>query len=363
VINNAFLVMEFDELTEGGMAFINFSKDLLEKGIPHLLPKEKVVIEILERVEATPLIISACKRLKEEGYILSLDDYVCQESYQQIFELSDIVKIEFNSMPKEQQRTLIKANKHKIRFLAEKVETREEYLLAVEMGYELFQGYFFCKPVIMKGKEIEGPNPNLLGVVSELNQQEPKFERITGIIERDIGLSYKLLKLANSIFFAAVKKFSSINEAIVRLGVEEMRRWIYLMMIKEIRTPENNELVKLSVIRAKLMELLAIELGLKDKSFEYFLTGMFSSIDILLNKEMESIIETLSLSRDVEDALMGYHNAMRKVLNTILIHEMGNWENWDTSQLKNGNRTLSKDRFMDLYFEAILWSIEMDFSK
>ncbi len=363
VINSAFLVMQFDELTEGGMAFINFSTELLERGIPHLLPKEKVIVEILEHVDATDEIVDACKRLKDCGYTISLDDFVFKESYVPLLEMADIVKIEFGAVSIADQKKLIQKYKHKIKFLAEKIETREDYQLAVSMGYELFQGFFFSKPVIMKGKEIEGPNPNLYRVVSELNKQEPEFESITCIIERDIGLSYKLLRLANSIYFAAATKFNSINEAIVRLGVEEMRRWVYLMMLKEIRTVENSELVKTSIIRAKLMELLAINLGLKEKSFEYFLTGMFSSIDILLNRDMDDVLEDLSLSRDVEDALLGYLNDIRKILNIVLVHEMANWESWENISIEVGDASISKERFMDLYFEAILWSMEMDFRK
>jgi len=363
VINSAFLVMQFDELTEGGMAFINFSTELLERGIPHLLPKEKVIVEILEHVDATEETVEACKKLKEAGYTISLDDFVFKDSHIPILDMAHIVKIEFNKTPIAEQKKLIQEYKHKIRFLAEKIETREDYQLAVSMGYELFQGYFFSKPVIIKGKEIAGPNPNLFRVVSELNNREPEFEKITGIIERDINLSYKLLRLANSVYYAASQKFTSINDAIVRLGIDEMRRWVYLMMLKEIRTVENSELVKTSIIRAKLMELLAIEMGMKEKGFEYFLTGMFSSIDTLLNREMDDILEDLALSRDVEDALLGYLNDMRKILNTVLIHEMANWENWDNVNIRVGDRTVSKERFMNLYFEALLWAVEVDFGK
>ena len=144
LINNAFFAMQFNELTHGTKAFINFSGDMLEKEIPLLLPKEAIVVEILERVIASDKIIQACKKLKKEGYTLALDDFVFHESYLPLMELADIIKIEFSIVDYDMQRQLINKYGDKIKFLAEKIETREEYQMALEMGYSYFQGYFLA---------------------------------------------------------------------------------------------------------------------------------------------------------------------------------------------------------------------------
>jgi len=221
LIHNAFLVMQFDDLTNGNRAFINFSEDLLEKEIPFLLSEDTIVVEILERVKVTDTLIKSCKKLKENGYTIALDDYIFQETFLPLVKLADIIKVEFNGSDLDQQRKLIKENKEKT-FLAEKIETIEDYRIALNMGYDLFQGYFFSKPVILTGKKIEILNSSLIKMIEALNQEEPDLQQITEIIEKDLALSYKLLKMANSVIFASKSRIYSIKQALVRLGIEEM---------------------------------------------------------------------------------------------------------------------------------------------
>ena len=363
VINNAFLLMQFEELTGGTKAFINFTGELIEKRIPHLLPKETIVIEILETVEVTETIIEACRKLKDQGYTLALDDFIFEESRIDFLEVADIIKVEFNEVPHDVQKRYISRLGHRVKFLAEKIETQEEFQQAVTMGYELFQGYFFTKPIIIARRELKNLSPNLIRIISELSHHEPEFETITGFIERDIGLSYKMLKLANSVFYGSNQKYLSIREAVIRLGIDELKRWVYLLMLRDIRGAQNSELVKTCIIRAKLMELLAVEMGMGQRSYEFFLTGMFSSIDVLLNREMKDILEELSLAAEVSAALIGRHNDQRILLNIVLAHEKANWDKWDKIECQESAGNISKKRFMALYLEALSWTMEMDLNK
>lgn len=358
VINNAFLVMQFDELTSGTKAFINFSQELLEKEIPTLLPSDTIVVEILERVEPSESVITACRKLKEKGYILALDDFVFYESYQPLVEIADIIKIEFPVVGLDKQREFIKKYQHRIKFLAEKIETREEYQFAIDMGYSYFQGYFFSKPIMIASKEIEGLNASLLRIINELNIEEPNYQNITEIIEKDLGLSYKLLKLANSVFFASKHKIYSIKQALVRLGIGELRKWIYLMMFKEMQSPENKELIKICLVRGKLMELIALETGKKNKHLEFFLTGLFSSIDILLNRDMESILKELSLTIDVKAALRGDTNELYIALDMVLSYEAANWAKVESLGLL---RRVQREKFLSLYIEALKWTMALEY--
>jgi len=163
LINNAFLTMNIDELIDETKAFINFPQKLLIEEIPLLLSSDSVVVEVLENVEINENVIEACKKLREKGYIITLGDFVIsKESFLPLMEIAHIVKIEFSAVNYIKQRQLIKQYQNRIKFLADKVETREEYQLAMDMGYDYFQGYFFSKPVIIKGKEIESLNINLI---------------------------------------------------------------------------------------------------------------------------------------------------------------------------------------------------------
>ena len=347
VINNAFLTMHFQELTGGTKAFINFSDDMLKKEIPLLLPKSAIVVEVLEEVEVSDSLIDACKKLKEKGYTIALDDFVFKESYIPLIELADIIKIEMSNIDCYIKKPLI--NK-KISFLAEKVETRDDYQLALSMGYDYFQGYFFSKPTIIKSKEIGSININIMRILDALKEEEPDYQKMTEIIETDIDLSYKLLRLSNSVIFGTRNKIHSIKHALVQLGITELRKWIYVLMLKEIQNVENKELIKTCLIRAKLMELLAVEIGDGLKKSEYFLTGMFSSIDALMNTSMDKIINELPLAIDIKKALLGEDNDIKKMLD-IVMNEEG----------KNENIILTQDVFMNCYLDALTWFMDLNY--
>jgi len=356
LIHNAFLVMQFDDLTNGNRAFINFSEDLLEKEIPFLLSEDTIVVEILERVKVTDTLIKSCKKLKENGYTIALDDYIFQETFLPLVKLADIIKVEFNGSDLDQQRKLIKENKEKT-FLAEKIETIEDYRIALNMGYDLFQGYFFSKPVILTGKKIEILNSSLIKMIEALNQEEPDLQQITEIIEKDLALSYKLLKMANSVIFASKSRIYSIKQALVRLGIEELKKWVYLMALRGIQNKRNQELINNCLIRGKLMELIALETGMKNKHLEFFLTGMFSSIDTLLNRNMEDIIDELPLTEDVKEALLKKDNELKKVLDIVLCYEMANWVEPGKRFIDN----MANDCFVNLYIKALRWVNEVSY--
>jgi EAL and modified HD-GYP domain-containing signal transduction protein len=353
LISNAFLTMDIHELTDETKAFINFSEKLLIEEIPLLLPADSVIVEVLENVEINENVIEACKKLREKGYTIALGDFVIsKESYLPLMEIAHIVKIEFSAVNYLKQRQLIKQYKNKIKFIADKVETREEYQLAVDMGYDYFQGYFFSKPVIIKGKEIDSLNINLIKIMGLLNSKEPDYQQITEIIESDLGLSYKLLKLANSAFFGSKNRIQSIKQALVQLGILEIRKWIYVMMLKDIQIIENKELIKTCFIRAKFMELLATETGMDDKRLEYFMTGMFSSIDVLLNKDMNIIVNEISLTDDVKDALLGVNNKIKNVLDMVINFELLKWNSFGVNKKALG---ITQEKFMSFYTKALMW--------
>lgn len=358
LISNSYLNMHFSELTDGTKGFINFSEKMLIEQIPLILPKELTVVEILERVEITDELIEACKKISDKGYTIALDDYIFDESSLPLLEIADIVKVEFPFVEHEIQRKLISKYKNRIKFLAEKVETREEYKLALDMGYDYFQGYFFSKPVIIKSKEVDNLNVNLILILEMLNQKEPDFQKMAEVIQSDLGLAYKLLKLANSALLGTRNKIISIKHALVQLGIIEISKWIYVLLLRDVQTVENKELIKTCLIRAKLMELLAIDIGMRNKKLDYFLTGMFSSIDVLTNRDMKEILDELPLSDDVKDALLGKCNEIREMLDMIL-----NYENlrWMEMESKLTDTDISQEKFMNRYIEALTWVTNSDY--
>lgn len=358
LINNSFLSMHFYELTSGTKAFINFSQDMIIEEIPLLLPKESIVVEVLERIEINDELIESCKNLSRNGYTIALDDFIFDESYIPLIEIAHIIKIEFPLVELESQRNLIKKYKNRIKFLAEKVETREQYQQALDMGYDYFQGYFFSKPMIIRSKEVDVLNMNLFFILDILNKEEPDFHDMAEAIKSDLGLAYKLLKLANSALLGTRHKIESIKHALVQLGTVEISKLIYLLLLRDIQSVENKELIKTCLIRAKLMELLAIDIGKRNENLEYFLTGMFSSIDVLTNRDMKEILEELPLREDVKRALLGESNEIRKMLDMIISYE---GLKWDEEKVKDISTSITQEVFMNRYFKSLIWVMKTDY--
>lgn len=357
LICNSFLVFDINDLTDGKKAFINFSKGLIKNNVPLLLPKQNIVIEILEREDTTQEIIDACKKMRDMGYMLALDDFVFEEKFLSLMDTIDIVKIEFPLIDCKIQRDLIQKYKSKIKFLAEKIETREEYQIAFEMGYDYFQGFFFSKPFVMKTKEIESLNSNLLLIMEDLKKEEPSYEKIAGIIQSDLGLTYKLLKLANSAYYGAKNKITSIRQALSYLGMNKIYQWISLMLLKDFQSVENAELIKLSLIRGRLMDSLAVELGLSGANADCFFTGMFSFIDILLNKDMDEVLKYMPFTDNVKMALLGMENEQRELLNCIIDYEKTGLNMGKASFMNK----ISAGRYMELYVDALKWASGLNY--
>lgn len=355
LIGNSFFANEFDELIENTKGFINFSGSLLLRDVPTLLPKEKVVVEILERVQATDEIIEKCKELKEMGYILALDDFAFRpdSSSVKLIDYADIIKVEFPKVSVADQLQLISKYRNRITFLAEKVETRQEYQQAAEMGYSLFQGYFFSKPMLVNAKQIHSLDINVNYVLRELNKPEPDFKVISAIIEKDLGLSYKLLKVANSVYFNGQAPIKSIQHALVLLGTKEMTGWVQLMLFKGLRNAENEELIKISVVRGRMLSMIATEMKFEDKAFDCSMAGMLSSIDVILNQSMEKIVNGLALTQEVKDTLLGCDTPLKFCLDSIQAFETGNRNGLDHLIEKTG---IPLEKLLSMYIEAIHWA-------
>ena len=355
LVHNSFLVMNFDKLTGGTRGFINFTQELLENEIPVILPKDKIVIEILENVKVTDNIINKCKKLKSEGYTLALDDFIFNRTdcdYTPLIEIADIIKIEFPFADKQEQWKLISKYRNRVLFLAEKVETWEDFQEAEEMGYDLFQGYFFSKPMMVKAKEISSLSIHLISILEELNKDEPDFLSISETIQKDLGLSFKLLKISNSDNSRQGQDIERLHEAVTRLGAQELKRWVSIMLAKESHNQENFELIKICLLRGKTMELMSCELGCESIETDFFLTGILSSVDAIINDSMESILHSLALSENAKNALLGNSGILKDCLDCILEYEKFEFASVRTMLMSMG---LTLERFMDLYMDALNW--------
>ena len=277
VLSSAFLTEGLEKISGLRPCFINFTRDLLLQNLPASFPKKLIVVEILEDVPPTPDIVKVCRELKRDGYTIALDDFVYSSKLKPLVEIADIIKFDFLLTPIDTlHRTLYRLNRYNLKYLAEKVESHEEFIQASKLGFSYFQGYFFAKPEKILIREIDSSKINLVNLLAEVNRKTTTMRRIEQIVKRDVGLSYKLLRYINSAYFYRLKRIDSINHAITYLGENEMRRFIILVLISELASDKPGELVRLSIVRAKMGELLAQKTAFKDKADDIFTLGLFS---------------------------------------------------------------------------------------
>ncbi len=354
VLANSFFNMGIEQIVGKKVAFVNFTRDLLLKRVPSMFPREKLVVEVLENVEAEQEIIEACKDLSAEGYIIALDDFFYEADLKPLVQLADIIKMDFRATSMEDIESHVEnLSEYGVKFLAEKVETHEEFQKASEMGFEFFQGYFFSKPQIVRGKEIPPSKINLIQLVAEANKEDFRFDELEKLVARDVSISYKLLSYINSAFFRRVHEISSIKQAIVMLGETGMKRFISLIVMAKLAEDKPDELIRNSIIRAKMCELLAqySKSGVSDS--ELFTLGLFSRIDAIMDQEMEALMEKLPLSDQIKNALVAGKGVLGDFLRLVDSYEKGDWESFSKAVK---DTAVDEGKVPVCYMEALGWA-------
>jgi EAL and modified HD-GYP domain-containing signal transduction protein len=348
------LLFGIDELIKGKKMFLNFSKKVLLSEVALALPKETLVIELLETIQPEPEVVQVCQKFKENGYVLALDDFQYVPEYRPLIDLADIIKVDFLLTKGNERKAVIqKSGKKNIKYLAEKIENNDEFKEAVEIGYLYFQGFFFCKPVIISGKDVPSYKLNLLQMLQELNQPYMDVKKIEAVIMRDVSLSYKLLKFINSAAFGIPREIRSIRHALNLLGLIELKKWMSLIVLSQIDSETPEELLVSSIVRAKFCETVAEQTSLKSRQNDLFLMGLFSFIDTFLNRPMEEILAELPIAADIKDALLGKPNELRQLLNLIIMYEQGNWD--AVADITN-KLNLESSKILPNYLTAVKWA-------
>jgi EAL and modified HD-GYP domain-containing signal transduction protein len=361
VLLDSFLVFDLNVLTRGKRAFLNFTERVLLSEVAKSFPKNTIIIELLEMIEPTPEIVSVCTKLKNNGYLLALDDFQYQPRYLPLIQLADIIKVDFQlTRGEKERRDVIKQGGDRVMYLAEKVETQDEYNQAKEIGYTYFQGYYFSKPVIVAGKEIPSHKLNLVQILKEIHQPEMDFTRLGKIIQRDVSLSYKLLRFINSAAFGIPNEIHSIRHALNLLGVNEFKKWISLVLLSQIGSDKPNELMINSLIRAKFCELTADNIGQKAKASHFFLMGLFSLIDAFLDHPKAEILRELPIPGDVKAAVLGKERQgkLSQVLRLIAHYEQSKW---DTVARAAAQLNIPENKILSHYLTSIKWAHDCSF--
>jgi EAL and modified HD-GYP domain-containing signal transduction protein len=354
VIRDAVLILG-TQLTGRNKAFINFTPEVLQKKVAFTMRPETTVIELGGSVIADSTALELCRELKMEGYTIAFDDFdAVSKQTQALIDLADIIKVDFRQASAEQRADISRSyNRRKLKLLAEKVETLEEFFEARRLGYLYFQGFFFGEPQMVSAKAIPANKLNSLRVLGEINRPNMDFAKLDEIIKRDVYLTFTLLNFINSAYFGLREGVSSVMQALALLGEREIRKWACLVLMTFIGADKPSEVSMTALVRGRFCELLANKAGLSPKKPELFMIGMLSMLDVLVGRPLKELLDRISISEDIKTALMTGRGRMGQVLQLVMAYEKGLWEEVDSlaGKLDVDSAEISPD-----YQEAIQWA-------
>ena len=360
VVMESFYSRGVETITGGRPAFINFTSKLLLENTATLFPKEKLVVEILEDVEPTPEIIDACRSLNKQGYTLAMDDFVYRPEFDPLIEMSKVLKFDFLlSTPDEVSDMIRKINLKGKKLLAEKIESNEMFDLAEKMGFTLFQGYFFSKPITLTAKALTPLKVNYLALLKEISSEdEMDFKKLATTIRNDVALSYKLLKLANSAYYSPRSEVRDVKRALAIIGTREVRKWVYMISLMGLSSDKPDEIIRMSMIRGRFLENLNMRWIRAHSNENVFQTGLFSMLDVLMDMSMSDALEGIFLAHEVRSALIVKEGGLYDLLELVISLERSDW---DRAAKLAKHLKVDAGNVTEEYLEAVKWCYEMPF--
>jgi len=353
VLVTTFSDIGIEEITGGRKAFVNFTADLVLDEVPHMLSNDILIVELLEDVRPTAEIMSACRKLKRRGYLIALDDFVYSEELEPLISLADIIKIDFMKYGVEDIRWNVNKvlnNRRKI-LLAEKIETYEDLETARSLGFNLFQGFFFCKPIIANAKCTDVLQITKLQLIKYVADPEVSFFDLANVIKRDLVLSYRLLKIVNSAYYGLKYTVTGILHALLILGLNEIKKWISLIVLNQIKTTKPTELIRAALVRGIFMEKLALHQKKRKNRDEYFLVGLFSLAEAIMDTPIEAILKETHLSEEIISPLVTGKGEKAELLKIIGHIERAEWDAAEEITAKCGLDLSVTNRY---YIEAMI---------
>lgn len=354
MIDNA-VIYGLEKLTAGLPAFINCTAATLSKEYILLLKPSSTVLEVLEDVEVTEDVVKDCIRLRQKGYKIALDDFTYSPSLDPLIEIADFIKMDFRSTPAADRQTLISALTHfKGQYLAEKVETRAEYEEAAQEGFTLFQGYYFCKPALIRKKAVPSNHLVHLRLVRQLQEDPLDVHALDEIIKSEPALAYRMFQYVNSAACGIRQEVTSITAALLLIGETLFRHMATLAVTVELNKGPSPEILRMAILRARFCEIAARFCALEPS--EQYLLGLFSLLDAMLQISMEEALAPLSLPAPIQAALLGKQNNYRSALAWLESHEHGDFARCDALATAHG---FEPDVLEQTLNAATLWADDL----
>jgi c-di-GMP-related signal transduction protein len=317
--------MGFETLTGGHRAFLNVSRPLLLEGIPSVLPTDRVVLELGSDIEADADVLAACRDLKAAGYSLAIDDFAPADRRAELVPFADFLKVDVLESSQSAIRLPAVPSTDGPAIVAKRVETAARFQEAVGGGYDLFQGFFLGKPVLKAARAVSAQHVAGVTLLQALHDPDLTILQLEELVKHDAALCYLVLRTINSAAYALRTTVRSIHDALVLLGRDTIRRWAALWALAGLGRHTHSELLTMAAVRARCCELLAASTGQEEAASEGFMVGLCSLLDAILEQPMPALLESLPISGDVRDALLGAENGPRRTLDCAMAYESGDW--------------------------------------
>ncbi len=351
VIINSFLEIGLQSLVGSKLAYINMPEKFLTGQHPIPFSKEQVVLEVLEHVEVHEELLNGLRRLRDAGYTIALDDFELTEKTKPLVRTAQIIKLDvMNIEPALVRKRFEILRRLGVKLLAEKIETQEMFEFCKKLGFDFFQGYFLCRPNIVKGAQMPTNRLALLQLLSDINKPDIEVHQLEKTVSRDVGLSYKLLRVINSAQFGVRNKVESLKQALVMLGMKNIKHWATLIAMASIDN-KPYELIVVSLQRARMCQLIA-EARRAPNGDAYFTAGLFSTLDAVLDKPFAEVLPQLSLTEELNAALEKHEGPIGAVLKSCMAYEQGDW----AATPLDG---LSATALQKSYLESIRWASDI----
>ncbi len=348
VLLNTYLDIGLEHVVGSHLAFLNIPRQFLLEHFCEALPKDRVVLEVLENVEPTPEVITTLQTLSQKGYTIALDDFEYGDRFKPFLEIADIVKIDvLGKSDRQLEYTARQLRNYPGRLLAEKVESRSMYQTCKDLGFFYFQGFFFYRPDIIRGREIPANRVALLELLGKIQDPQVTLKQLVEHIRNDLSLSYKILRYVNSAYVGLPQQVNSIDHAACLVGIDRIRTWSTLIVMASGKG-QAVEILVIALIRAKMCERIGALLG-HEATEKFFTLGLLSVLEALYESPMESIVDKLPLHPDILEALIHGTGEMGLILSCVKAYEQGEW-----MELKN--LQLDPATIRDTYLESIDWA-------
>ena len=355
LLSDHFLTTHYSTLGDK-LGFVNFPYQSLVNLVPTLFPKESLVVEVLEDCEPTDELFRAIKHLHASGYRVALDDFVPTKSWQRFLPYIAIIKFDIRIIPVERATRYIQSlSQFGIDFIAEKVETYEEFEQAMDAGFHFFQGYFFSKPEVIQKKRISPALLTIIQLCKEIANKPINFNNLEHLFSTDVTLSYKLMTYVNS-GYTLTTKIKSFRQALIYLGEDRLRRFISLVAIASVDEDKPDYLYSLAIQRARMCEILLLQMNTKHDPSQAFLTGMFSLLDSLLDQPLCDVISEIPVDEEIKQALTNRKGVLGLLLSMIIAHEKADWE---TTEKYCSALKLTEAQLAKAFSQSTAWAQEL----